>query len=116
MYAYICRLNEDAVETLFGCNSISSVPREATRKFVLPSFKQEIRILDSKKSQNIAILLRAFNVTREEVSEALLDGTYAFPDSPDKMQIQDIRYFKNDVCYSSQTLLTTEDTIYLFNE
>ncbi|KAL8546435.1 hypothetical protein ACS0TY_006241 [Phlomoides rotata] len=68
------KLNEDAVETLFGYNSVSSVPREATRKFVLPSFKQEIRILDSKKSQNIAILLRAFNVTREEVSEALLDG------------------------------------------
>ncbi|KAI3462691.1 hypothetical protein Pfo_019354 [Paulownia fortunei] len=68
------QLNEDAMESLFGCNSVKSVPRAATRKLVLPSFEQENRVLDSKKSQNIAILLRALNVTREEVSEALLDG------------------------------------------
>lgn len=66
------------MESLFGSNSVASVPREATRKFVLPSFEQENRILDSKKSQNIAILLRALNVTREEVSEALLDGMCPF--------------------------------------
>ncbi|KAL8034319.1 hypothetical protein ABFX02_12G019900 [Erythranthe guttata] len=68
------KLNEDAMDSLFGRNSVKAVPKEATRKFVLPSFKQENRILDTKKSQNIAILLRALNVTREEVSEALLDG------------------------------------------
>ncbi|KAL0395827.1 UNVERIFIED_CONTAM: Formin-like protein 6 [Sesamum calycinum] len=68
------QLNEDAMESLFGCNSMNSVPKVATRKSVLPSFRLENRVLDSKKSQNIAILLRALNVTREEVSEALLDG------------------------------------------
>ncbi|KAH6808322.1 formin-like protein 6 [Perilla frutescens var. frutescens] len=68
------QLNEGAMESLFGCNSVTPVPKEATRKFVLPCSEQENRILDSKKSQNIAILLRALNVTREEVSEALLDG------------------------------------------
>ncbi|KAG8384282.1 hypothetical protein BUALT_Bualt04G0102200 [Buddleja alternifolia] len=68
------QLNEDAMESLFGCNSANSVPKEATRKSVLPTFEQENRVLDPKKSQNIAILLRALNVTREEVSEALLDG------------------------------------------
>ncbi|XP_042041766.1 formin-like protein 6 [Salvia splendens] len=68
------QLNEGAMESLFGCNSATPVPRQAPRKFVLPSFEQENRILDSKKSQNIAILLRALNVTRDEVSEALLDG------------------------------------------
>lgn len=73
------RLNEGAMESLFGCNSATPVPRQAPRKFVLPSFEQENRILDSKKSQNIAILLRALNVTRDEVSEALLDGMYPFP-------------------------------------
>jgi hypothetical protein len=31
-------------------------------------------VLDPKKAQNIAILLRALNVTRDEVSDALLDG------------------------------------------
>lgn len=40
----------------------------------MPAFKQEDRVLDPKKAQNIAILLRALNVTREEVTDALLDG------------------------------------------
>uniref|UniRef100_A0A6N2M3V5 Formin-like protein n=1 Tax=Salix viminalis TaxID=40686 RepID=A0A6N2M3V5_SALVM len=68
------QLNEDMMETLFGCNSAISVPKEATRKPVLPPVEHENRVLDPKKSQNIAILLRALNVTRDEVSEALLDG------------------------------------------
>ncbi|KAG5241527.1 formin protein [Salix suchowensis] len=68
------QLNEDMMETLFGCNSAISVPKEATRKSVLPPVEHENRVLDPKKSQNIAILLRALNVTRDEVSEALLDG------------------------------------------
>ncbi|CAL5370975.1 unnamed protein product [Camellia sinensis] len=71
------QLNEDMMETLFGCNSTNSVPKapkEVTRKSVLPPVEHENRVLDPKKSQNIAILLRALNVTRDEVSEALLDG------------------------------------------
>ncbi|KAK6152791.1 hypothetical protein DH2020_012430 [Rehmannia glutinosa] len=68
------QLNEDAMESLFGRNSAQSVPRHATRKLVFPSYEKENRVLDPKKSQNIAILLRALNVTREEVCEALLDG------------------------------------------
>ncbi|KAL2531788.1 Formin-like protein 6 [Abeliophyllum distichum] len=68
------QLNEDAMESLFGCSSASSVPKESTRKSVLPHLEQENRVLDPKKSQNIAILLRALNVTRDEVAEALLDG------------------------------------------
>lgn len=67
------------METLFGCNSAVSIPKEATRKSVLPPVEQENRVLDPKKSQNIAILLRALNVTRDEVSEALLDGMYPKP-------------------------------------
>lgn len=66
------------MESLFGCNSANSVPKEATRKTALPGLEQEIRVLDSKKSQNIAILLRALNVTREEVNEALLNGMLHF--------------------------------------
>lgn len=64
------------IESLFGCNTANSVPKEGTRKSVLPPVERENRVLDPKKSQNIAILLRALNVTREEVSEALLDGMY----------------------------------------
>lgn len=68
------QLNEDMMESLFGCNSATTVPKEATRKSLLPQVEQENRVLDPKKSQNIAILLRALNVTRDEVSEALQDG------------------------------------------
>lgn len=64
------------MESLFGCSSANSAPKEGSRKSVLAPVEQENRVLDPKKSQNIAILLRALNVTRDEVSEALLDGTY----------------------------------------
>ena len=65
------------MEHLFGCNSASSAPKEPVRRrSVMPPAENENRVLDPKKSQNIAILLRALNVTREEVSEALLDGKF----------------------------------------
>ncbi|KFK28433.1 hypothetical protein AALP_AA8G514000 [Arabis alpina] len=68
------QLNEDRMEHLFGCNSGSSGPKEPVRRSMIPPGESENRVLDPKKSQNIAILLRALNVTREEVSEALMDG------------------------------------------
>lgn len=69
------QVNEEMIETLFGCNTNNVVPKEANYKHqVLPSPNQENRVLDPKKSQNIAILLRALNVTKEEVCEALIEG------------------------------------------
>lgn len=63
------------METLFGCNTATpAAPKEPIRRSVLPPVEQENRVLDPKKSQNIAILLRALNVARDEVTEALLDG------------------------------------------
>lgn len=67
------------IETLFVVNKPISTPKETTRRAVLPSPSQENRVLDPKKSQNIAILLRALNVTIEEVCEALLEGNLHFP-------------------------------------
>ncbi|KAF9679261.1 hypothetical protein SADUNF_Sadunf07G0121600 [Salix dunnii] len=58
------------IETLF----MVSNPNLNGRRHSLPFLNQENRVLDPKKSQNIAILLRAFNVTIEEVCEALLEG------------------------------------------
>uniref|UniRef100_A0ACD5TVW0 Uncharacterized protein n=1 Tax=Avena sativa TaxID=4498 RepID=A0ACD5TVW0_AVESA len=69
------QLDEDMIEALFMNNSMPAAPpRDAGRKAGAPPFRQEERVLDPKKAQNIAILLRALNVTREEVSDALLDG------------------------------------------
>ena len=54
------------------CNSANSLPKET--RSVPPWLNQENRVLDPKESHNIAILLRALNVTKEEACEALLDG------------------------------------------
>ncbi|ONL94677.1 Formin-like protein 6 [Zea mays] len=69
------QLDEGMIEALFMNNSTPTAPpRDAGRKTTVPPFRQEERVLDPKKAQNIAILLRALNVTRDEVSDALLDG------------------------------------------
>lgn len=74
-----CRLNEEMIETLFVVNAPNQKPKDATARSALPLPHQEDRVLDPKKSQNIAILLKALNVTIEEVSEALLEGIFLIP-------------------------------------
>lgn len=68
------QVNEEMIESLFVCNGTNSKSKETNKQQILPLPKQENRFLDPKKSQNIAILLRALNVTKEEVCEALLEG------------------------------------------
>lgn len=70
------KLNEEMIETLFVANNPKPPPKEATRWQILPSpgLDSGNRVLDPKKAQNIAILLRALNVTVEEVCEGLLEG------------------------------------------
>ncbi|KAF2284692.1 hypothetical protein GH714_029334 [Hevea brasiliensis] len=68
------KLNEEMMETLFVVNTPNPKPNQTTPRSVIPSPNQENRVLDPKKAQNIAILLRALNVTIEEVCEALLEG------------------------------------------
>lgn len=74
-----CRLNEEMIETLFMINNsnLNSKDNKARRQIV-SSLNQENQVLDPKKSQNIAILLRALNVTIDEVCEALLEGKVVF--------------------------------------
>ena len=62
------------IETLFICNPANAPANEAARRPVLPTPKAENKVLDPKKAQNIAILLRALNVTKEEVCDALCEG------------------------------------------
>lgn len=66
------------METLFVVNTPNPKPKDTTPRSVLPPPNQEDRVLDPKKSQNIAILLRALNVTIEEVCEALVEGNFPF--------------------------------------
>ncbi|KAL6971808.1 Formin-like protein 1 [Sarracenia purpurea var. burkii] len=63
------------IETLFMVNASGSATKDNFRRSVPPMLNHENRVLDPKKSQNIAILLRALNVTIDEVCEALLEGS-----------------------------------------
>jgi flagellar biosynthesis protein FliP len=69
-----CRVNEEMIESLFICNPANAAAKEAAKRPVLPTPKAENKVLDPKKAQNIAILLRALNVTKEEVCDALCEG------------------------------------------
>ena len=60
------------IETLFVVNKPK--PKATSPNSVSPATSRENRVLDPKKAQNIAILLRALNVTIEEVCEGLLEG------------------------------------------
>ncbi|KAK7400666.1 hypothetical protein VNO78_11914 [Psophocarpus tetragonolobus] len=76
------QLNEDMIETLFMVNNNSKegfgvAIRDNARRQIVHSASPmplENRVLDPKKSQNIAILLRALNVTIDEVCDALREG------------------------------------------
>lgn len=48
--------------------------KDGVRLPIIPMMNQENQLLDLKKSQNIAILLRALQITSDEVCEALLEG------------------------------------------
>lgn len=67
------------METLFCYNTTPVDKSKGQQKKETSSpaaSPQYIQIIDSKKSQNLSILLKALNVTIEEVSEALLEGDY----------------------------------------
>ncbi|CAH9073478.1 unnamed protein product [Cuscuta europaea] len=68
------KVNEEMIESLFVVNAPNSKANGKAQHSVIPSSSQEHRVLDPKRAQNIAISLRALNVTIEEVCEALLEG------------------------------------------
>ncbi|KAK8483057.1 hypothetical protein V6N11_049599 [Hibiscus sabdariffa] len=66
------QFNEEKIETLFGYSSV-----EKSKSDKRESYKKErqfIQLLNPKKAQNLAILLKALNVTSEEVSDALVEA------------------------------------------
>ncbi|VAI19918.1 unnamed protein product [Triticum turgidum subsp. durum] len=71
---YRNRVNEEMIETLFVSNSTRRMPKNGFKEANGAPFNQENKVLDAKKSQNIAIMLRALDATKEEVCKALLDG------------------------------------------
>ncbi|KAL6845965.1 hypothetical protein ACP4OV_023413 [Aristida adscensionis] len=68
------RVNEEMIETLFVSNTTRRSSKNGGKGANGNFSSQETKVLDPKKSQNIAIMLRALNATKEEVCKALLDG------------------------------------------
>lgn len=62
------------IETLFGYSEKSK--NEKKKGSSLDTGPQYIQIIDQKKAQNLSIMLRALNVTLEEVRDALLEGLF----------------------------------------
>ncbi|XP_071730196.1 formin-like protein 5 isoform X2 [Rutidosis leptorrhynchoides] len=70
------QFSEEMIETLFGYNNAANKNNDHTRKNSAsqdPTF-QYVQILDPKKAQNLSILLKALNVTTEEICDALKEG------------------------------------------
>lgn len=63
------------MESLFGCANQNKNERRKDSPSVDTSV-QYIQIIDPKKAQNLSILLRALNVTTEEVIDALKEGNF----------------------------------------
>lgn len=64
------------MEALFGYAAADKKKNENRKGSPSDSAPQFIQIIDPKKAQNLAILLKALNVTTEEVCEALKEGTF----------------------------------------
>ncbi|XP_021730826.1 formin-like protein 3 isoform X1 [Chenopodium quinoa] len=68
------QFNEEMIESLFGYNPDNKRNAGSRNQSNDASQPQYIQIIDPKKSQNLSILLKALNVTTEEVRDALLEG------------------------------------------
>ncbi|KAJ1393147.1 Formin, FH2 domain [Sesbania bispinosa] len=71
------QFNEEMMETLFGYTAPPADKIKGMQKKESSSqdpSPQYIQIVESKKAQNLSILLKALNVTLEEVCDALLEG------------------------------------------
>lgn len=64
-------LDEDIIATRFALNASTTVKKEAGKSSA-PVIKRGP--IDSKKAQNIAIQLRALNISTQDVCDALLEG------------------------------------------
>ncbi|KAK8521129.1 hypothetical protein V6N13_077247 [Hibiscus sabdariffa] len=67
------QFSEEMIEILFGYQATTNKQNEKKDKPAEPSI-QYIQIIDPRKAQNLAILLRALNVTTQEVVNALKEG------------------------------------------
>ncbi|GJY27527.1 hypothetical protein Tco_0403294 [Tanacetum coccineum] len=94
-------LNDDIMESLFGCDLGGSGEKEEGRKPATIPMVQDNTVLNPKKSQSATILLRALIVTREEISSALLTAS---------SQLSSKRWFARAIVRISSTMSTESST------
>lgn len=68
------QFNEEMMESLFGYTVAEDKRTDRRKDSSLESSVQYIQIIDPRKAQNLSILLRALNVTIEEVVDAVQEG------------------------------------------
>lgn len=69
------KVDEDMMVNLFGYVAAQNKKERGKLEANLQAQPKLIQILDAKKAQNLAILLKALNVATEEVSDAVKNGT-----------------------------------------
>ncbi|KAJ0684621.1 putative formin, FH2 domain-containing protein [Helianthus annuus] len=72
------QFNEEMIENLFGYNNAAEKNKGSNNKKKTSSQDPSsnlVQILDPKKAQNLSILLKALNVTTNEVCDALKEGS-----------------------------------------
>ncbi|KAK4793194.1 hypothetical protein SAY86_023629 [Trapa natans] len=69
---HLHRFNEEMMESLFSCAANKN--RGNVKKDITENVVQYIQIIDPKKAQNLSIVLKALNVTAEDVCDALGKG------------------------------------------
>ncbi|XLU45528.1 hypothetical protein S245_040342, partial [Arachis hypogaea] len=67
------QFNEEMMESLFGYNAAQEKSKPGMKKESREQTPQYIQIIEPKKAKNLSILLKALNVTLEEVRDALLE-------------------------------------------
>ncbi|EPS65762.1 hypothetical protein M569_09014, partial [Genlisea aurea] len=65
------QFSEEMIESLFGYTPAGKNSKDKETSSSNPTLNQSFRLIDPKKSQNLSILLKALNVTTEEVCDAL---------------------------------------------
>ncbi|XP_076907735.1 formin-like protein 4 [Bidens hawaiensis] len=83
------RFDDELIETLFGYNATKTKTTEA--KYLSPASNStpnvQISLLDPRKSQNIAIVLKSLGTSRKEIIEAISEGRGLNGDILEKLTI-----------------------------
>lgn len=87
------RFNGDLMEALFGyvATNKKSPPKRCTKRKQKESTshnkggRAQISILDSRRSRNIAIILKSLTISRQELLDALMEGRGLDPDTLEKL-------------------------------